>query len=465
MSLLSKIRGWFSMLLKSKAKDEFNIEPIGSEQLDAWIDECVRIYQGNPCWLDEADHIDTVNFAKSICSEIARLTMLAAGIHFDGSARADWLQQQIDRIYDQLRQWVEYGCAYGIVILKPNGDSVDLYTRNQFEVTHISNGKIDGIVFHNWKRMGKDWYTRLEYHRFEDGLYRITNKCYIGDQPDDTKEQVEIQLTPWADLAEEVAMSNIAEPLFGVFRTPHANNIDLGSPYGLPAFSEAIQELRDLDIAYSRNSKEVADSRRTVLLDSDSLIADGTKVSLSAYAWQTGREQLGLPDMVKNVRGNGREMFYQEINPTLNTDVRITGINALLSQIGYKVGFANGYFVFNEQTGIQTATGVEAEQQRTIQLIKDYRDALEACLNGLINALDVFATLYGLAPAGSYEVVYDFGDITYNRDEDRARWWGYVQAGKVPAWMFFVKFEGMTKEDAKAMVAEAQPSLPTLFGN
>jgi A118 family predicted phage portal protein len=171
-----------------------------------------------------------------------------------------------------------------------------------------------------------------------------------------------------------------------------------------------------------------------------------------------------LPRHIKNVRGDGREMFYQEINPELNTAVRLEGINALLGQIGYKAGYSNGHFVFNKSGGIQTATQVEADQQRTIQLIKSVRDQLEGCLTDLILALSVFADLYGYAPAGAYELVLDFGDITYNREEDRARWWGYVQAGKVPAWMFFVKFEGMSEEDAKTMVAEATPKQPTLFG-
>ena len=463
MSLITAIRGWFSMLFKSKAKEEFNIETIGSEQLDAWINECVNIYQGNPCWLDSEDHIDTVNFAKAICSETARLATMGIGIHVDGSSRTDWIQQQIEKIYFQLRHWVEYGCAYGTVILKPNGDTVDLYTRNQFEITHATGDQIDGVIFHNQLQNGKKWYTRLEYHRFENGLYTITNKCYIGDSPSDAKERIDIELTPWAGLMEEASIQNIDKPLFGVLRMPHANNIDLGSPYGLPVFSEAIQELRDLDIAYSRNSKEIQDSKRTVLLDSDTLIPTGVKVANSPHAWEAQRNQLGLPDMVKNVRGDGKEVFYQEINPTLNTDTRLAGINALLSQIGYKVGFSNGYFVFNESTGIQTATQVEADQQRTIQFIKDVRDKLENCLDGLIYALNVFADLYGLAPRGAYELVYDFGDITYNRDEDRSRWWGYVQAGKVPAWMFFVKFEGMTEEDAKAMTEEAQPKAHTLF--
>ena len=171
-----------------------------------------------------------------------------------------------------------------------------------------------------------------------------------------------------------------------------------------------------------------------------------------------------MPDMVKNVFGDGVNTFYQEINPTLQTETRIMGINALLSQIGYKCGFSNGYFVFNESTGIQTATGVEAEQQRTIQFIKDVRDKLEVCLDGVLYALNVFADLYKLAPYGPYEVVYDFGDITYNREEDRARWYGYASQNRIPFWYYLVKFEGMTEEEAKAMVEEAQPKQPTLFG-
>ena len=454
------------MIFRTKAKEEFNIEPIGSEQMMAWINECVSIYQGNPCWIDEEDHIDTVNFAKAICSETARLVTLGIGIHVDGSARAEWLQKQVERIYYQLRNWVEYGCAYGTVIMKPDGNVMRLYTPGEFEVTHHTDGKIDGVIFHNWEKVGEKWYTLLEHHHIEDGLYVITNKCYVGASRDNTETRVNIKTTPWAKLQDEVRIANMTGNLYGVLRMPHANNIDLDSPYGLPVFSEAIQELRDLDIAYSRNAKEVSDSKRVVLLDSDVMTPNGsgTKVAKSAARWEAKRRELRLPDIVRNVQGNGQETLYQEINPELNTDTRLKGINALLSQIGYKVGYSNGYFVFNESSGIQTATGVEAEQQRTIQFIKDVRDKLEDCLKGLLYALNVFADLYGLAPKGTYELAFDFGDITYNREDDRARWWGYVASGKVPAWMFFVKFEGMTEEDAKAMVAEAAPKTPTLFG-
>ncbi len=455
------------MVFKKVAKEDFKVNSIVSGAMEIMIDKCARIYSGKPEWIDTDDRIKTVNFAKSVSSETARLTMLGTKITIDGSARATWLQEQTDKVYFKLRDWVEYGCAYGTVIMKPNGKTIDLITPDDFIVTDQSNGEITGIIFINKEisENGKKFYTRLEYHRFlEDGLYAISNKCYVGETENDKGKAIAIEKTPWSNLLDEATIQNVDKPLYGVFKTPHANNVDINSSLGLPIFSDAIEELKDLDIAYSRNAKEILDSKRTVLLDSDRLISSGGKVVNTATQFESARKSMGLPDYVKNVYGDGQKNFYQEINPTLNTDTRLTGINALLSQIGYKVGYSNGYFVFNESTGMVTATQVESDDRRTIQFIKDVRDKVESCLNGLVYALNVFADLYNLAPVGAYEVVFDFGDITYSREEDRVRWWGYVASGKVPAWRYFVKFEGMSEEEAKAMVAEAQPKQPTLFG-
>ena len=452
------------MIFRSKAKEEFNIEPIISQSMEDMIQKCFAIYQGKPYWLDDADHIKTINFAKAVCSETARLAMLGTKITIDGSARAEWLQEQIDNIYFKLRDWVEYGCAYGTVILKPNGKGIDLVTPNNFMITDYENGEISGVVFVNRDVVGKKYYTRLEYHRFIDDVYAITNRCYVGDSENDTSKRIDIAKTPWSELLEESFIQNVDSPLYGVLKMPHANNVDVDSPMGLPIFSDAIEELKDLDIAYSRNSKEILDSKRTVLLDSDRLLPSGGKVAQTGAYFERQRESMGLPDYVKNVYGNGQENFYQEINPQLNTDTRLSGLNALLSQIGYKIGYSNGYFVFNESTGIQTATGVEAEQQRTIQFIKDVRDKVEGCLDRVIYALNVFADLYNLAPVGVYETVYDFGDITHNQAEEKTRWWGYVVAGKIPFWYYLMKYEGYSEEEARMLQDEATPKQPTLFG-
>ena len=402
-----------------------------------------------------------------MCEETARLATLGIGIQIDGeNARAKWLQEQVEGIYYRLREWVEYGCAFGTIIVKPNGESVDLITPADFIITDEADGKIKGIVFINRAVSSnqKKFYTRLEYHRYDDnGKYVITNKCYVGKQKDDMDETIDILDTPWRELSEEETIEN-TEPLYGVLRMPKANNIDFDSSLGMSIFSEAMPELRDLDIAYTLYNLEIEDSRRTVLLDSDRLVAGG-KLKDTNDNFEQQKNRLKLPRFVRNVYGNGDGQFYQEINPQINTEGRLVGVNALLSQIGYKVGFANGYFVFNESQGIQTATGVEANEQRTIQFIKDVRDKLEDAVTGLVDALNSFADLYDLAPVGEYEVKYNFGDITYNYQEDKAMWYGYVVQGLVPAWKYFEKFENMTEDDAKKLVEEAKAGqLQQLFG-
>lgn len=454
------------MILLSKIKDVFNIEPVTSAKMDLGIVNAVNAYKGMPDWVDNEEEIKTINFAKVLCSEIARLTMMGTKITVDGSSKAEWLQSVIGKIYFSIREWVEYGCAYGTIIMKPSQDGVDLFTPDNYVITEHRGQDITGIVFVYGEKEDNKYYTRFEYHHYVDKYnYTVMNRCFVGESYNSVSEPVDIALTPWNGLKEDANIEGMDMPAYGVFRTPQANNIDINSAVGLPIFHEAMEELKDLDIAYSRNAKEIYDSRRILLLDSDKMIQTGTAIKDYQNNFESNRKAMKLPEYVKNVFGNGKDDFYQEINPNLNTEVRISGINAILGQIGYKVGFSNGHFVFNENNGIQTATEVEANQQRTIQFIKDVRDKLESCLDGVINGLNMFANLYGLAPVGDYEVSYDFGDITYNYEEEKSRWWGYVVAGKMPLWRYYVKFEGMSEEEAKEIEKEIQPKQPTLFGS
>lgn len=454
------------MIFKKRSEEDFQVKEITSQQMKDVISRCADMYRGIPSWVNAEANIKTINFAKAVCSETARLATLGIKIQIGGGARGTWLQEQIDKVYFNLRHWVEYGCAYGTVIFKPNGSGFDAFTPFDFMITeNDSNGNITGIVFKDSYADNDKYYTRLEYHRFVETQtennpiypYYISNKAYVSRHSDALGDPIALSKTRWANLMEETPpiMKNSDEqldgPMFGVFRTPQANNVDLGTALGLPIYADAIEEMKDLDVAYSRNAGEIFDSEKIILAD-DRLMYDSGKNLKSRWS-----VDVKMPHYVKNVFGNRPEEFYQEINPQLNTDTRLSGINALLSQIGYKCGFSNGYFVFNEKSNMATATQVEADDRRTIQLIKDVRDKLESCLNGAIYAMSVYADVYKLAPIGNYEVVYDFGDVTYNREEDRARWWNYVVQGKVPAWRYFVKFEGMTEEEARAMVEEAQP--------
>lgn len=451
MGLINWIKGVINrMFFKSDAKRVFDTDILLSEVMDSNIRKWNRIYSGHPDWIDPENHIKTINFAKSVTSETARLACLDLSIKIDGSARATYIQSVIDDMFDKIREYVEKGCANGTIALKPNGSGVDCFDPQRFLATERDgNGNIRGAIFFDFYTQSDNHYTRMEYHRFVNEEYLISNRCFLSKSSQSLGEPVNITETPWSELVPDVSIENLEKPLFAVFKTPMANNIDPDSPLGMSIFAEAIEELKDLDVAYSRNAKEIYDSSRIVLAD-DRLMFRG---SVKDSDGNTIKKYVKLPDYVKNVMAEDEKSFYQEINPELNTDTRITGINNILSILAYKCGYSNGYFSFDSMTGIQTATGVEASQQRTIQFIKDIRDKLQMSMNDLIYAIDKYADLYDLSPVGAYEVAYGFGDITYNYEEDKANWYKYVQTGKVPFWKYLVKFENMSEEEAKELEA------------
>lgn len=455
------------MFFKSDAKRVFDTDILLSDTMDTAIRMWNQIYSGKPGWVDKKNNIKTINFAKSVTSETARLTCLDLSIKIEGSVRADYLQKVIDEMFDKIRLYVEKGCANGTVVLKPNGNGVDSFVPGidclPTETDGLNN--IRGMIFFDFYVKSDNHYTRMEYHRFVNGEYQISNRCYLSKSSTSLGNSVNIATTPWSDLFEDVSIANLEKPLFAVFKTPQANNLDLTSPLGMSIFAEAIEELKDLDVAYSRNAKEIYDSARIVL-------ADERIMQLGAIKDADGniiKRYVNMPDYVKNVMAEGPEQFYQEINPNLNTDIRVSGINSILSILAYKCGYSNGYFSFDAATGIQTATGVEAEQQRTIQFIKDVRDKMQMTMDDLIYVIDKHADLYELAPVGVYEVSYGFGDITYSYEEDKKTWYGYVTAGKIPFWKYLVKFENMSEEEAKELEAAGKeankPEDKELFGD
>lgn len=451
-------------MFSSKAKEEFDIDVLFSLQMEKEIKKWERIYAGFPDWVDKEEEIKTINFAKTVTSETARLACLDLSIKLDGSARAEYIQTVIDNMFDKIREYVEKCGVCGTVVLKPNGSGVECLDPSRFLVTETDGNNIRGMIFFDYYNVSNRYYTRMEYHRFVGENYFVSNRCYMSKSKGTLGEKINIANSPWRELSEDTYIENLEKPLYAVLKTPMANHIDPASPLGISIFAEGIEELKDLDIAYSRNTGEIKDSRRMVLVDE-------RMIKLPSVRDENGnvlQRAMKMPKYIRKVMASDNaDDFYQEVNPQLNTTVRIEGINNILSILAYKCGYSNGYFSFDAMQGIQTATGVEVSQQRTIQFIKDIRDRLQAAMDDLIYSIDKYADLYDLAPLGEYEVVYGFGDICYSYEEDKKTWWGYVQAGKVPFWKYLTKFENMSEEEAKELEAagkEANKPDDGLFG-
>lgn len=454
---------------QKEAQDKFGVETIESDVMKAALNDWVNIYQGKPDWTlpDDRGNVDieSFNFAKKLCNETARLTTLALGITVEGSARAEWINGFMESYISRMKnEECEKACAFGYIILKPNGEGIDYVMPWDFCPTHATDGKVDGgIFFDHYHEPGDKWYyTRLEWQRFEDvsedvRIFRITNKTYKATGANGIGQECNIKETVWANLQEDAAYENIEQPLFSIFKMPLSNNIDMSSPLGVSIFSNAQKELKSLDIAWTRLEDEIFDSQKITFLG-DMLIGEPGRPVRSRFAPGGAVDKTGkaLPRWARILPGSNTGDEYHEVNPALQTADRLSGIDHFLNLVGVKCGYSTGQFVLNGRTGHVTATQVEADDRETIQYIKQIRDSFQTATDGLIYVLDKYADIYNLAPVGVYEVNYDFGDITYNWEEDRARHWQYVTLGKYPLWMYYVKFEGMSEEEAKAVAAEAK---------
>lgn len=453
-------------MFQREAQDCFKVSTVVSAVMQHETDLWFNTYMGRPPWVrsQRGFELETINFAKKLCNETARLTTLALWITVEGSARADWLQEQVRKYIARMKfDKCEYACAFGYIVIKPNGKSLDYFLPGDFVPTGCEDdGRINAGIFIDRQKQGEKYYTRLEYHRFDikapavEPVYIVSNRVFASDSDGVIGKEIDLSRSPWADLMEEAYISGLDRPLFAIFGMPVANNIDVGSNIPVSLFSNAMTELRRLDLASQRMADEIDDSKKVIFMG-DALVMGGSGEKISNTCKEVkDRGGNPLPRYVKIIPGNSAGDDYHETNPVLNTEERMKGINHYLDSVGVKCGYSTGQFVLNGRSGQITATQVEADDRETIQTIKNIRDALQMATDNVIYALDKWADLYDITPVGAYKVKYDFGDITYNAEEDRLRNWQYVQAGKYPFWRYLVRFEGYSEAEAKKIVKEME---------
>ena len=110
MGIIAAIKGWWNrMFFKADAKRIFDVDILLSDQMDNAIRIWNQIYAGHPSWVNKENNVKTINFAKSVSSETARLACLDLSIKVSGSARAEYLQSVVDNMFGKIREYVERG--------------------------------------------------------------------------------------------------------------------------------------------------------------------------------------------------------------------------------------------------------------------------------------------------------------------------------------------------------------------
>lgn len=423
-----------------------------SAYMEAAIECWQNILCGAPPWLSPK-RPRSLNLAAAGCQYLSRLVCAELQLECSGSAKAQRLNRCIHQeLLPRLPQAVQQALGSGSVLFKPYVSGGKLHVEclrsDQFyPVEGKGEGEGEGMVFLSRCRwQGRD-YLRSEYHRFEDGLYRISNRAFLCDSSGFPGKEIPLTAVPlWEEGVEEIAIQGLDSPLWSQWKLPFANCVD-GSGEPVSLFANGQQCLADLDRIYNDYCYEFESARRKLILREDALRMD-----------QRGRPILpqseGADDVYLPLDLPGDSSAFGDYTPEIRESQYRQAINQLLRLYELQCGLSSGTFSLDEK-GAVTATQVISQDRRTYYSVCEIQQQGKAALEGLLKALSALCDLYELEE-GEYRVNLCFGDSIF---EDTAtefdRRLKLVQLGMKPelllAWYF-----GKDEATARQMLQEKE---------
>ena len=431
------------------AEREFGVSPAVSLTMEQHIALWYAMLVNNPPW--QNCDVKSVGLPAAICREVTRPALVEFSANVTGSARAEYLDEAFHAAAESFSRALELGLALGGVALKPYiyGDRllVDITGAAGFQPTKFDPAGrcICGVFRDKPVKAGGKYYVRLESHDLTGTTYTIRNKAYYSDATGTVGAEAPLDAVPeWAEIEPEVTIENMDGPLFAYFKPPMSNTADTNSLCGMSIYGDAatVELIRQADEQWERLRWEYKSSERKVMMD-------GT--SSSAAMFNKRLFEIGP----FSPSGD----FFQFLEPQVRDDAVYRGFQNTLRRIEFNVGLSYGD-ISDPQTVEKTATEVRSSKQRKYVLISSIQMALEHTFDALLYAMDVYATLYTLAPAGEYEVAYDWGDSVLDdedtKDKEFARDLQLVSANIMNDWELRAKYFGEDEETAKASLPKVQ---------
>ena len=361
------------------------------------------MYENQSPWLGK--DLKSLGLAAAISSEFSRSIAAEMVMEVEGSARADYLQEQIDGFFPKIRQVVEVGVAKGGLVFKPyiSGDKilVDFVQANQFiPVEFDVSGNISGCVFSDQRMIGKHYFTRLESHIMEGEDCKITNRAFKCDSKNELGREISLsEVQVWEDLKPEAVIKGVGRPLFSYFRYPAANTIDPYSPLGASCYSRAVDLIEQADQIWTDLLWEFESGQRALFID---VLAFGKD--------DKGRAVLPNKRLYRSIEsGSAEGEFFQEWSPEFREQSILSGLDSVLKKIEFNVGLAYGTISDPTFTD-KTATEIVTSRQRSYVTVAESQVALQRSMESLIEAMNLWASIGKLAPEGDYSTKFDFDD-------------------------------------------------------
>lgn len=421
------------MINVNQVANALNIDVIESAEMKRNLMDWEDMYFNKSSWIKK--RVESLELPSAIASEFSRLTLT----EFMANLNSEVLDKQFQKLINKLSNSVEVACAFGGILFKPyNSNGVvltDVVRQLDFIPVAYSQDELISVVCPEYIAKGKDIYTRLEYHAYNQAEHThiVQNMCFHSSAINDLGRKCDLNEVPeWSNILPNKVYSNLDRPLFSYFKMPFANNVNRDSPLGVSVFAKAKNLIKQADIHWERILWEYESSERAI---------DATE-ELFRY------NESGQPILPKNrermFRTYDMQTTGQPFIETFSPDIRDTslfnGLNRIFQRIEFNCGLAYGT-LSDISTVEKTAEEIKTSKQRSYTNVCAIQKNLENSLNDLAYIYGYYNQYYnGINTDAS--LTCTFGDsVLEDTEKEFQRRLQMVSAGlltkeKFIAWYF-----------------------------
>lgn len=346
-------------------------------------------------------------------------------------------------VYDIIEN--EDGMTLDVTNAKTRVDLVDVdwifpLTWNNKEITECAFGSVEYIK-------GKK-HIVLAVHQLNDaGNYVIKNHLF-SESNGNLTEIREVDNT----IMEFDTKANIK--WFAIFKPLLTNNLFNNSPFGIPHFANAIDNLKAVDISFDALKNEINDGRKRTFVRADMFNYDEGQQKLVFDPNDTTVYQ--LPS------GATKDDLIQSDSDSLRTAQQIETLNTNLNILGSKVGFGENHYHF-DGTNLSTATAVVSSNSKLFRRKKKLEIGYESAIYDLVKAICYASSQFGTYNINTEDMVIQFDDsIVEDKDAEANRAMREVQQKLISKVEYRMQVKGETKEIAEQAIREIQESEPSV---
>ena len=297
-------------------------------------------------------------------------------------------------------------------------------------------------------------YVVLSVHKIADnGNYVIYNHLFKdsnGNLTEITEEEGTMSVFD--------TKSNI--PWFAIFKPLLTNNLFSNSPFGIPHYANAIDNLKAVDISFDALKNEIQDGRKRTFVRADMLNYDDGTQKMTFDPNDTTVYQ--LPS------GATKDDLIQSDSDDLRTEKQIATLNTNLSILGNKVGFGMNYYTY-DGSKLNTATAVVSSNSKLFRRKKKLEVGYESAIYDLVRAICYASSTFGTYNITTEDMVIQFDDsIIEDKEAESNRALREVNAGLMSKAEYREKIFGETPEIAEQeikKIQEEEPSYDDMLGN